>query len=372
MSLDRRTVLTGAAGCLLLGTLGARRSAARDATGPAFLSCGAERDGRYFVAGLGGNGRLGFRQALPARGHGVAIHPSRAQGVVFARRPGSFALVLDTLAGTVLHGIEAAPGRHFYGHGIFAAEGRLLFAGENDYAAGRGVLGVYDAGEAYRRIGEVPSHGVGPHDLRLMPDGRTLVVANGGIRTHPDYGRAKLNLASMAPNLTYLEAASGRLLEAVRLPQALHQLSIRHLDVTAEGRVAIAMQYEGDRRDRVPLLGLHERGGEIRLLEAPAPIARRMRHYTGSVAFDASGAFLAVSSPRGHVVTLWDARRGAYLGHIEARDASGLAPSGKAGAFLVTGGDGSIQEADARDGTARPVARADGRVRWDNHLCRAG
>ena len=42
------------------------------------------------------------------------------------------------------------------------------------------------------RIGELASFGVGPHEVVLMPDGATLVVANGGIRTHPDRDRAKL------------------------------------------------------------------------------------------------------------------------------------------------------------------------------------
>jgi hypothetical protein len=57
------------------------------------------------------------------------------------------------------------------------------------------VIGVRDASAGYRHIGELPSHGIGPHDLALLSDERTLVVANGGIRTHPDRRREELNLA---------------------------------------------------------------------------------------------------------------------------------------------------------------------------------
>ena len=89
-------------------------------------------------------------------------------------------------------------------------------------------------------------------------------------------------------------------------PAALHQLGIRHAAVNARGLVAVAMQYEGSKRDRVPLVGLHE-GEELRLLEAPEEIQRRMRHYTGAIAFDLSGELLAVSSPRGNLFTFWDA-----------------------------------------------------------------
>jgi len=264
--------------------------------------------------------------------------------------------------------IESAAARHFYGHGAFSRDGRLMFAAENDYPAGRGVLGVYDVEAGYRRIGEMPSHGLGPHDLALLPDGATLAVANGGIRTHPDQGRAKLNVATMAPNLAYLEATSGRLLERAELPAALHKLSIRHLAVDRRGRVAIAMQYEGSRRDRVPLVGVHERGGGVRLFSAPDSIERRLRHYTGSVAFDAAGRLLAVSSPRGHLITLWDAASGAFMAHLEARDASGLAPTGEPGQFLAAGGDGALRTIDARSGKSRVLAAPNGKRRWGNHL----
>ena len=47
------------------------------------------------------------------------------------------------------------------------------------------MIGVRDAQDGYRQIGELPSDGIGPHEATLMPDGKTLVVANGGIRTHP-------------------------------------------------------------------------------------------------------------------------------------------------------------------------------------------
>jgi hypothetical protein len=42
----------------------------------------------------------------------------------------------------------------------------------------------------------------------LASDRRRLVVANGGILTDPGSGRAKLNIATMRPNLSYLDATS--------------------------------------------------------------------------------------------------------------------------------------------------------------------
>src|SRR5690606_30895384 len=110
----------------------------------------------------------------------------------FARRPGTFALVIDVVHGRILYRIASAESRHFYGHGAFSSDGRLLYATENDFAGERGVIGIYDAADGYRRAGEIPSYGIGPHELRLLADGTTLAVANGGILTRPDLPRVKL------------------------------------------------------------------------------------------------------------------------------------------------------------------------------------
>src|SRR5438552_1061500 len=78
-------------------------------------------------------------------------------------------------------------------HGAFSADGSLLYATENDNLTGSGLIGIYDATAGYRRLGEMSSRGIGPHDLALMPDGMTLAVANGGLRTLPESGREVLN-----------------------------------------------------------------------------------------------------------------------------------------------------------------------------------
>ena len=339
------------------------------ATSPAlFVSCAADRDGAYFVSGFGRQGELRFSFPLPARGHAVAFHPSRTDGVVFARRPGSYFMVLDGARPAAPALIENAPARRFQGHGTFSADGRYLFAAENDYEAGRGILGIYDCDEAYKRIGEMPSHGVGPHDLRILPDGGRLVVANGGIHTHPDYGRAKLNVPTMDPNLAIVDVATGALLEQVRLPKSLHKLSIRHLDVSRAGQVAVAMQYEGDRRDQVPLVGCYREGAKFELFRAPPEIERRMRHYTGSIAFDESERLLAVSCPTGHLVTFWDAETGDLQHAVEAPDSSGVAAIGQAGTFLVAGGDGRLRRIDGRSGETAALPTPEKGLHWDNHL----
>lgn len=365
---ERRAFLTTLGGGLL-AVLALQAGAARGSAGPLYVGCGLDEAGGHVAAGFDARARRLFEVALPDRGHDVAFHPSRPECVVFARRAGTFAVVIDLKRGVAIRRLDAAPGRHFYGHGVFSSDGRTLFTTENEIESARGLIGIRDASDGYREIGTYHSGGIGPHDVILMPDGATLAIANGGIRTHPDTGRAKLNLETMNPSLAYVGLTDGELMEAFHLAPGLHQNSIRHLARDARGRVGVALQYEGAKGARVPLVGIHE-GGALRLFEPPAAIERRMRHYAGSIAFDAGGGILAVSHPRGSLVTFWDAGSGALIRHVELADGCGVAADPLPGRFVLTGGFGDVQAIDVGSGEVTPLEVQGAVTAWDNHLAR--
>ncbi|WP_170332213.1 DUF1513 domain-containing protein [Ruegeria arenilitoris] len=326
---------------------------------PDYLAAALFPDGRYRLAGLSTGGEILFSLPLPARGHAAAAHPIRAQAVAFARRPGTFALVIDCATGTELGRLTAPNGRHFYGHGVFSPDGARLFTTENDYEAGEGVIGIWDAAD-YKRLGEFPSGGVGPHDMRLMPDGQTLVIANGGIETHPDMGRTKLNLPTMQPRLSYLDL-NGTVLEQVELPQAQHKNSIRHLAVRQDGLVAFAMQWQGDKTQHPPLLGLHRRGEAPHLLSAPEAEQSSLQGYAGSVAFSGEGETVAITCPRGNALHQYSTADDQLVAAHPLEDVCGLGPG--AMGFVFTTGTGFV---GALSSGVQISARSD--CQWDNHL----
>jgi hypothetical protein len=41
----------------------------------------------------------------------------------------------------------------------------------------------------YKRVGELSTHGVGPHQALLLSDNQTLVVANGGLLAAPSHAK---------------------------------------------------------------------------------------------------------------------------------------------------------------------------------------
>ncbi len=357
-----------------LASPGPATSSAR-AAAPLGRFIGARVEGeRAFATGFDSDGAAAFDIALPARGHGFAQRPGRPHEIVaFARRPGSFLIVADRRDGRVLHEIAAVDNRRFCGHGAFDRSGRLLYATELEYDTGDGILGIHDATDGYARVGELRSGGLDPHDIRLLPDGETLVVANGGLLTDPDAPGIKLNVHEMESSLVYLRARDGERLATARLPAEMFQLSLRHLAIAPDSTVAVVMQYEGPSNDLVPLVALHRPGAGLQTAALPNRVLGRLRNYCGSAAFDRAGRILATTSPVGGVTVLWDTVQDRCLGHVEIADGCAIAPADAAGSFVVTSGRGGGFLVDAGTGTVsrRPVAsRSLDSGRWDNHAMR--
>lgn len=344
--MQRRTFLATLAASL------APRLTWADVGAPAFLAAG-KRDQDFFLHGLTAIGTSLFRIALPGRGHAAAAHPSLAEAVAFARRPGTFALVIDCASGEVRHRLTPPEGLQFNGHGAYSVDGSLLMTSEVVAETSQGRIGLWDTAR-YTRLTDWPSHGIGPHEIKRRPDGR-LAVANGGIKTDP-VDRTKLNISDMAPNLTLL-AEDGTLLDQIDLPD-LHQNSIRHIALSGDA-IAFAMQWEGDPAEPVPQLGLWTPGTTPVLCTPPEAQAFTMQGYAGSIA--ATQDRILITSPKGGALMLFDAS-GTHIATHHRPDLCGAATRGTG--FTVTDGSGAIWS--VTDTGLTPLAADE--TRWDNHL----
>ncbi len=363
---SRRSFLAICAG--MASVAGARGLHACAAASPARFLAARRFGGRYEAALIDQRGHDLAVAALPDRGHSFAIDAAGSRAVAFGRQPGFFAQAFSLTDGAPQGLLPLPEGRHYFGHGVFSLDATRLYATENDYEAGRGVLGVYDArsGAGWQRLTEFDTAGIGPHEVVLMPDGRTLCVANGGLLTHPDFGKTSLNLTTMRPSLVYLDAADGRLLEKVELPPALFQLSIRHLVVDAAGAVWFACQHEGPATQQPPLVGRHRRGAAPELFSGPPQVLRSLRNYLGSIAIDTERGIVATSSPVGGHIAYWSTADGRCLGATARADGCGIASLGTA-RFLISDGYGAMLEAGP--GSDEHLLVAGSReLSWDNHL----
>ncbi|HHX81614.1 MAG TPA: DUF1513 domain-containing protein [Pseudomonadaceae bacterium] len=345
---------------------------------PLYLSAAAEPDGSYWLQAF--SVQLGalqphYRIALPERGHHVAVDPARRLFVVIARRPDTWLVLGDLDSGELLQELRVPTQRHLYGHGIFSADGEFFYTTESDLRDPQGDNGLVvewrverqGAKPVLQREREFSSGGVGPHELLLHPDGETLVIANGGLRTHPDTGREVLNVDSMQSSLVYLDRHNGQLLERQVMPPELRLASIRHLAVNSSAQVVLGMQYQGEAFEQVPLVATHSRGAALRLLDTPAELLGRMKQYVGSVCYSADGAWLAATCPRGNLLAFWSAEDGRFVGSIPARDGCGICASEDG--FLFSSGVGRIARYDPRaDAVAEFNPPHDWQLFWDNHM----
>jgi len=328
------------------------------------VSACSNKYNEHFVAAFDLNGQIINQIKLPARGHdAIAIASKPGHALIFARRPGTFILEVDFVNGTIIKEINADNNTHFYGHGIIAADHNILLTSENDFATGNGLIVVRDA-QNYQVLEQYASGGIGPHQLGLMPDGNNIVIANGGIQTHPEQPRKKLNIATMAPNLAYLDLSTGKVTDSYTLDN--NQLSIRHLAVSKKGKVIAGLQYQGTKTDLVPLAISHHGEDALQYLSADENTWRRMNQYTASVCIDDNLDIAAISCPRADLISYWSLSKGEYLSSERFADGAGLTHIDK---LYATSGKGHVIASKV---TTRPTDKklslSFSQLKWDNHL----
>lgn len=257
--------------------------------------------------------RLRIRHSLqvPTRAHAVVPWPDGSL-VAVARRPGAWILRWHPGSSkTAARWRWSESDRSFNGHVVACGPNtggvpygpRTLVSTETDASDGAGLLVHRDA-RTLAVMDEWPTQGIDPHAVLALPDGSWL-VANGGVPTLPESGRAKGDRTTMDSSIVHLDAV-GRQRGIWRLNDK--RLSLRHLARHAEGVVGVALQAEhdaADERRQAPLIALWDgqslRPGESVPLEGYAGdiVARPVGFLLGATRagcvaqFDLQGRLLA-------------------------------------------------------------------------------
>lgn len=355
--LDRRQFLAGA-GSLFLSSISSHAKVNIETSDALLASCIKYKDGSFGAVLLGHNFEPLKHISLPDRGHDIVFSPTTNKAVAFARRPGNFAVAFGTTQTSEPRIITTPEGRHFYGHGIFSSNGKLLYASENDYENAVGKIGIYDATLEFKRIGEFDSFGIGPHEILLLDDGKTLVIANGGIETHPDFGRAKLNLATMQSSIAFIDTKHGSLIEKHALPNIVQKLSLRHMAQITNDEIVFGGQYQGSKQDRSQLIGTCKLGEGLSFWKLTTQDLGLFANYTGSIAVDRVHGQVAVSSPAGGVIGVFNAHDGSVQSIVNLQKGNGVAYRGT---NLLSSSETGILKSSRPDSKKYNFA-------FDNHL----
>jgi len=230
--------------------------------------------------------------------HGFAPHPKDHRRAILFEKQGPGACEVDLAAKTVVRPLRTAAERHFYGHGAFSPDGKLLYATETVMATHEGVIMVRD-GTTLEPVGEFPTFGHSPHDCVLIDHGRTLVITNGG---------GSLEEPDAPPCVTFVDVPSKKLRE--RLTFDNPRVNAGHLALTSRRElVVISAPRRGLPESETGGISLRA-GKQLHTLAEPAETTRRMVGETLSLAIHERSGVVGVTTPDADLLTFWDFRRG--------------------------------------------------------------
>jgi hypothetical protein len=246
-----------------------------------------------------------------------------------------------------------------------------LYATENHYQTPtrpkpRGVIGIYRTKPPFTRVGELDAGGLGPHQLLYAGDKHLLIVANGGNITHPSTDREVLNLDSMRPNISYLQATTGKLLE--QWEPADPHMSLRHIARADTGLLAVGVQDQSSNRDPdapVPLVLTQQIGSPLKPLAASANQWLATHQYIASMASSPDGNFILASAPRANQLLLWS--RG-QLQVFASPDAAGIAWNENLKEFIASNSAGQLLRLSLNPNPLLTPMSQPANWHWDNHL----
>ena len=190
-----------------------RRRASGVAAGDLIAAC-RRPDGNYSVVVLTLDGTILRELPLEGRGHDIALdrrqrhRPSSSRaGPVRSRSLSTSTTAREPVLFTT------PANRHFYGHGVFSRDGRLLYATEHDNETRDGLIGVYNATAGYQAHRRDP-------DLRHRPARGDPAGGRQDARrrqrrhrnAHRDGPREAQPRSSMQPSLAFIDSSNGRLI----------------------------------------------------------------------------------------------------------------------------------------------------------------
>lgn len=352
----------------------------------------------FAVVGIDRDRQICWQTPMPERVHDILIQPHSlthrednglnkdTHVAVMGRRPSERFWILDAHSGDLLHSIKAESNRHFYGHACYSLKGDLLYVTENNTLDFGGLIGIYEVASGYKKIAEFSTQGIGPHEIVMHPNGETLVIANGGIKTERA-SREELNIDTMQPSLVYLDRRNGRLIQQV-FPEH-NQMSVRHLAMHENGTVVIGIQFQGERHLSVPLVLTHRLGEEaftaLKMVNSQGHNWHLFHHYIASVGLDCTHNLVCVTSPIGGCAAVFDLSTKELVEVVELADCAGVATYPNSGlkldlidkesvtqpVFLVSDGQGNLttlKVSGSHPSYSVKVDKVQQPYAFDNHL----
>ncbi|TDU25736.1 hypothetical protein DFR24_4181 [Panacagrimonas perspica] len=288
----------------------------------------AEAQTRFVMSVVDVDAAGARRSITPSRflPHGIHAHPQQLHRLALFEKKGPGACEYDLGTQQIIRPIPTTKNRYFYGHGAYSADGKVLMSTEADVDSLDGAIGIRDS-TSLDYLGAFPSYGKAPHECRLIDDGRTLVVTNGGGELGGD-----------PPSVTYIDVASQKLLDRVLLTDA--RLNTGHLGIARDrSLVVVSAPRAGLGTVERGGVSIRNPGGEMETLTEPAQLPRDLRGEALSVAIHDETGVAAVTHPDSNLVTFWSLRERVLIKTLSVHKPRGVTLTHDRNAFVISGGE---------------------------------
>jgi len=262
--------------------------------------------------------QTGKTRFLPGvdNGHSVLAIKSKSRGLQLAIIPkhAKQALIVDPADGRILATFTSTADRDFFGHGIASRDGRYIFCSESSKDKLEGLISVRD-GETGKLVDQFPSFGQNPHEMAMMQDQKTLLVANAGPLDY-DTKRDGHERTSMA----YIDVNSKKLSQ--RLLSKTPNVKLAHFAQTSSGRIFVG-GVPGTKKESIAGRVMTSDGSSD-LVEMPIPAELLSTLVNETLSVVTSDDIVAASMPFSDRVLVWDARSLKFKHEVKVKHPTGL------------------------------------------------
>ncbi|WP_221798837.1 DUF1513 domain-containing protein [Oceanobacter mangrovi] len=257
--------------------------------------------------------------------HGIDWHPQMPDRLVVFEKKGPHACEVDLNAMAISRQIATVPERHFYGHGVYAADNSVIYNTETWLDQRDGVIAVRDAA-TLEYLGEFPSYGKEPHECKLIQGGAVLAITNAGG-----------GLGGEQPSVTFVDVKTRRLLERIELTN--DKLNTGHLEIEEDGSlVVLSAPRIGLEQGGLGGVSLMPDGEAMQSVQQPLDVVGRMFGEALSLVTHQPTGVTLVTHPDGNMITLWDLHQRRLLNAYPLETPRGVTLSADQAVFIVSFG----------------------------------
>ena len=245
--------------------------------------------------------------------HGIIIDPNNNQRLMLFEKKGLGACEVDLQAGKMTRTLQPKQGCHFYGHGAFSNDGKLLYATETYLDSHQGTITVRDAKDL-KLLGEFPTHGANPHDCHLFDNGKQMAITNAG----GNFG------GNQIPAVTYVDTSTGQLLEKIELGH--QRINTGHLLLTSKlDLLVVSAPRDGLPKTDPGGVSIRSAGHTMQTMTTPTTITNQMLGESLSVAVHEPTGTVAVTNPDANLITFWNLAKQKLISSMTIEKPRGVA-----------------------------------------------